>query len=140
MAVINGAHVIIYSTNPDADRALLRDVFELPHVDAGDGWLIFGLPPAEIAFHPSDANDLHELYFMCDNVNALVASLGRRGVACSPVEDHGWGLLTQMALPGGGKLGIYEPRHARPQTASAKKPTRKTARKPARKRVRRARE
>ena len=112
--MINGAHSIIYSTNPDADRAFLRDVLKLPAVDVGHGWLIFGLPPAEVAVHPSDKNDVHEFYLMCDDVEALVAEMKQRGVICSPVQNLGWGLLTQVPLPGGGKLGIYQPRHARP--------------------------
>jgi catechol 2,3-dioxygenase-like lactoylglutathione lyase family enzyme len=113
--MINGAHSIIYSKNPEADRAFLRDVLGLPGVDVGHGWLIFGLPPAEVAVHPAEENDVHELYFMCDDVEALVVALTARGLACGPVLDRGWGLLIQVTLPGGGKLGIYEPRHARPQ-------------------------
>lgn len=112
--MINGAHAIIYSTDADADRAVLRDIFELSHVDVGHGWLIFGLPPSEIAVHPAEANDRHELYFMCEDVAALVAALKSRGLNCSPIADQGWGLVTQMTLPGGGRLGIYQPRHARP--------------------------
>ena len=117
--MIIGAHSIIYSTNPDADRAFLRDVLELTHVDVGDGWLIFGLPPAEVAVHPSDKNDVHEFYLLCDDVEALVTQMKGRGIASSPVQDEGWGLITQLTLPGGGKLGIYQPRHARPAAMSA---------------------
>lgn len=117
MTAINGAHVVIYSTNPGADRALLRDVFKFPHVDAGEGWLIFALPPAEVAVHPSDQNDIHEFYLMCDDVEALTADLRRRKIACTPVQDLSWGRLTHISLPGGGKLGVYEPRHARPKGA-----------------------
>ena len=113
--MIIGAHSIIYSTKPDADRLLLRDIFRLPNVDVGDGWLIFGLPPAEVAVHPSDRNDVHEFYLMCDDVVTLVADLRRRGIACGPVRDEGWGVLTHVTLPGGGKLGVYQPRHARPK-------------------------
>jgi len=116
--MINGAHAIIYSTNADADRALLRDVFALPHVDVGRGWLIFGLPPAEIAVHPSEENDVHELYFMCDDIEAFVAAMQQRGLTCAPVNDQGWGLVTHLTLPGGGTLGIYQPRHARPPAAT----------------------
>jgi hypothetical protein len=112
--LITGAHSIIYSTNPEADRAFLRDVLNLPNVDVGGGWLIFGLPPAEVAVHPSDKNDVHEFYLMCDDVEALIAEMTKRGVACSEVKNQGWGLLTAISLPGGGKLGIYQPRHARP--------------------------
>jgi hypothetical protein len=112
--MINGAHSVIYSTNPEADRAFLRDVLKLPAVDVGHGWLIFGLPPAELAVHPSGKNDVHEFYLMCDDVAALIAEMKTHGVACSDVQNQGWGLLTHVSLPGGGKLGIYQPRHARP--------------------------
>ena len=112
--MITGAHSIIYSTNPDADRTFLRDVLGFPHVDVGHGWLIFGLPPAEVAVHPSDRNDVHALYLMCDDVEAFVAEMTTRHVACGPIQNQGWGLVTQVTLPGGGKLGIYQPRHARP--------------------------
>jgi hypothetical protein len=112
--MIIGAHSIIYSANPEADRAFLRDVLNLPNVDVGGGWLIFGLPPAELAVHPSAQNDVHEFYLMCDDVEALTAEMRKRQVACSEVKNLGWGLLTHLSLPGGGKLGIYQPRHARP--------------------------
>jgi len=112
--MISGAHCIVYSTNPEADRTFFRDVLELPHVDVGEGWLIFALPPAEVAVHPSQKNDAHELYLMCDDVESFVAAMRRRGIGCEPVRDAGWGLLTQVRLPGGGLIGVYEPRHARP--------------------------
>jgi hypothetical protein len=112
--MISGAHSIIYSTNPEADRAFLRDVLALPHVDVGHGWLIFGLPPAEIAVHPSEKNNLHELYFMCDDIDAFVARMKAHVIECDPVKDQGWGLLTYLTLPGGGKIGVYQPRHPRP--------------------------
>ena len=115
MIRITGAHSIIYSTNPVADRAFFRDVLEFAHVDAGEGWLIFGLPPAEVAVHPADTNDVHEFYLICDSVEALVEELQRRGIACAPIQDQGWGRLTRITLPGGGKIGIYEPRHRRPK-------------------------
>ena len=118
--MITGAHSIIYSKDPDADRALLRDVLGLPHVDVGDGWLIFGLPPAEVAVHPSDENDVHEFYLMTDDVQALSAELKKRGVACAPARSLGWGLLTQIPLPGGGRIGVYQPRHARPRPMTAR--------------------
>jgi hypothetical protein len=113
--MINGAHSIIYSTNADADRAFLRDVLKLPSVDVGGGWLIFGLPPAEVAVHPSDENEKHELYLMCADIEALVAEMKTRRIVCGPVQDEGWGLLSYVVLPGGGKLGVYEPRHPRPK-------------------------
>lgn len=114
-SMIVGAHSIIYSEDPEADRAFLRDVLQLPAVDAGGGWLIFGLPPAELAVHPSRKNDVHEFFLMCDDVAALIAEMKRRDVVCSPPETVAWGVLTHVSLPGGGKLGIYQPRHARPK-------------------------
>ena len=113
--MLNGAHAIIYSKRADEDRAFLRDVIGLSGVDAGHGWLIYGLPPAEIAVHPGEKNDVHEIYLMCDDVEAFVGEMQSRGVACSPVQALGWGMLTQVELPGGGRLGVYQPRHARPK-------------------------
>jgi len=124
--MIIGAHAIIYSQSPELDRAFLREVLAMPHVDVGDGWLIFGLPPAEVAIHPSDRNDVHELYLMCDDVEAFRADMAGRGVDCDPVQDQGWGLLTQVTLPGGGKLGVYQPRHGRPPAMTTGR-TRKSA-------------
>jgi hypothetical protein len=117
--MLNGAHSIIYSKRPEADRKFLRDVLGLPHVDVGDGWLVFGLPPSEVAVHPSKKNDLHEFYLMCEDVEEFVAAMRKRHIACEPVRNLGWGLLTQVSLPGGGKLGVYQPRHARPGEALA---------------------
>jgi hypothetical protein len=116
--MITGAHSVIYSTNPEADRAFLRDALELPNVDVGQGWLIFGLPPAEVAVHPADKNDVHGFYLMCDDIEAFVEEMKKRGVTSGPVEEQGWGALTHLVLPGGGKLGIYQPRHARPEPMS----------------------
>ena len=118
-AMITGAHSIIYSTDAEADRAFFHDVLNLPSVDVGGGWLIFGLPPAEVAVHPGEENDVHEFYLICDDVDALVGEMKKRGIACEPVQDQGWGRLTQVTLPGGGKLGVYEPRHARPPAMGA---------------------
>ena len=136
--MIIGAHSIIYSANPEADRAFLRDVLGLPNVDVGEGWLIFGLPPAEVAVHPSNENDVHEFYFMCDDVHSFIGKMSARGIACEPAQNMGWGVLTQVRLPGGGKLGVYQPRHARPESAGAGRAARATSRraskKPARKR------
>lgn len=129
--MIIGAHSIIYSTHPEADRAFLRDVLELSHVNVGDGWLIFGLPPAEVAIHPSDTNNVHEFYLMCGDIEALITKLKQLNIDCEPVQDPRWGLLTYVTLPGGGKLGVYQPRHARPPamgvTKSATKPTKRGA-------------
>jgi hypothetical protein len=112
--MIHGAHVILYSTNADADRAFFRDVLRYPSVDAGHGWLIFALPPAEIAVHPSDENDVHELYLMCDDVKVFMEDMEAKGVACSPVEEQRWGSITRLTLPGGGKVGVYQPKHPSP--------------------------
>jgi predicted enzyme related to lactoylglutathione lyase len=113
--VITGIHALLYTTDPDADRAFFRDVLELPSEDAGDGWLIFALPPAELAAHPADENGGHELYFMCDDIDTTVAELSARGAEIArPVKDEGFGLVTAIRLPGGGELGLYEPRHPTP--------------------------
>ena len=115
--MITGAHSIVYSKDPEADRAFFRDILQLTNVDVGEGWLIFGLPPAEVAVHPGE-NDEHEFYLMCDDVNAFVAEMKTKNVTCGEVQDMGWGVLTQLVLPGGGKLGVYQPRHARPDPMS----------------------
>jgi catechol 2,3-dioxygenase-like lactoylglutathione lyase family enzyme len=113
--VITGAHSVIFSEDAEALRAFFRDVLELPAVDAGGGWLIFGLPPAEVAAHPAEQGGKHELYLMCDDIHATVAALEGKGVNFArPVRDEGFGLMTSIELPGGGELGLYEPRHPRP--------------------------
>ena len=117
--MIVGAHSIIYSKEPAADRAFLKDVLGLPYVDVGDGWLIFGLPPAEVAVHPSEANNVHEFYLMCKDVGVFVAAMEKRKIKCGAVQNQGWGLLTKVTLPGGGTLGVYQPRHARPKADAA---------------------
>ncbi|HUI09344.1 MAG TPA: extradiol dioxygenase [Bacteroidota bacterium] len=126
--MITGAHSIVYSLNPEADRKFFRDVLGLPHVDVGEGWLIFALPPAEVAFHPGEKNNLHELYLLCDNVEGFVREMGALNVACAPIQDRGWGLLTQLTLPGGGLLGVYEARHERPGAKPARRRARTTGR------------
>ena len=112
--MINGAHVVVYSKDAEADRSFLKDVLGFRHVDVGHGWLIFALPASEIAVHPSDENDKHEFFLMCDDVAAEMRRLGERGVVCEPVNELGWGKLTRIRLPGGGVLGLYEPKHASP--------------------------
>lgn len=112
--MINGAHIIVYSKDAEADKAFLRDVLKFGHVDAGHGWLIFKLPPAEIAVHPSDDNDTHEFYLMTDNLAADMASLKKAGAACEALKEQRWGTLTRISLPGGGTLGLYQPKHPRP--------------------------
>ncbi|MEU8517546.1 VOC family protein [Kitasatospora sp. NPDC048722] len=110
--MINGAHLVIHSRDAEADRVFLRDVLGWPHVDAGGGWLIFKLPPAEIAVHPAGSPS-HELFLMCDDVDATVRELTARGVEFTePVTSVGWGLKTALRLPGGGEVGLYQPRHA----------------------------
>ena len=114
MPLINGAHSIVYSKDAEADRAFLRDVLGLPAVDVGRGWLIFALPPSEVAVHPAEGSDRHELYLMTDDIHAFVKEMADRGISCGPPEDQGWGVLAGLVLPGGGKIGVYQPRHARP--------------------------
>jgi catechol 2,3-dioxygenase-like lactoylglutathione lyase family enzyme len=109
--MISGAHVIIYSKNAEADRAFFRDILGFNSVDAGHGWLIFALPPAEAAFHPSDENGRDELYFMCDDLQAEMASLAKKGVKCSDAQEARWGSITKLQLPGGGQIGLYQPKH-----------------------------
>jgi catechol 2,3-dioxygenase-like lactoylglutathione lyase family enzyme len=103
--------MIVYSKDAEADRAFFRDVLGFASVDAGHGWLIFAMPPAETAFHPSDANDVHELYFMCEDLKAEMATLAEKGVRCSDVQEARWGSITKIQLPGGGKVGLYQPKH-----------------------------
>jgi hypothetical protein len=131
--MIIGAHSIIYSKDAEADRVFLRDILRLPHVDVGDGWLIFGLPPAEVAIHPSGKNGMHEFYFMVNDVKAFVVEMKEHGTGCSPVQKQSWGLLTQVTLPGGGRLGVYEPFHSRPKTIHARSRPLKTSTKTSRK-------
>jgi hypothetical protein len=139
--MINGAHAIIYSKSAEADRAFLADVLGLPSVDVGGGWLIFGLPPSEVAVHPTDEGEggRHELYLMCENIDVFVTAMAAKGIACSDVSNQGWGMLSNVTLPGGSQLGVYQPRHARPPvfggerrpkpiaSTSAKKPAAKSA-------------
>jgi catechol 2,3-dioxygenase-like lactoylglutathione lyase family enzyme len=108
--MINGAHVIVYSKDAEADRNFFRDVLGFKSVDAGHGWLIFALPPAEAAFHPGEDGS-HELYLMCDDLKAEMQSLRERGVNCSGAREERWGSVTEIELPGGGKLGLYQPKH-----------------------------
>jgi catechol 2,3-dioxygenase-like lactoylglutathione lyase family enzyme len=113
--VITGAHAVMFTSDADGLRAFLRDVLGFESVDAGGGWLIFALPPAELAAHPSDGDTSIELYLMCDDIEATVAELQAKGVEFTrPVSDEGWGLVTAMRVPGGGQLGLYEPRHPTP--------------------------
>jgi hypothetical protein len=113
--MITGLHAIVFSPDAEAVRALLGDALGFESVDAGGGWRIFAMPPAELAVHPTEHASSHELYLMCDDIEATVAQLRAKGVEFArEVSDEGWGLLTAIALPGGGELGLYEPRHPRP--------------------------
>ena len=112
--MINGGHVILYSRDAEADKAFFRNVLKFPNIDAGRGWLIFRLPPSELAVHASDENDMHEFYLMTDDLELELAALKKAGVVCDPISQQGWGRLTRIRLPGGGTLGLYEPRHPRP--------------------------
>lgn len=112
--MIHGAHVIVYSKDAEADRRFFRDVLSYRSVDAGGGWLIFALPPAEVAVHPSEKNDVHELFFMCDDIKALMAEMKAKKVKCSAIDEQRWGSITRVTLPGGGKIGVYQPKHASP--------------------------
>jgi hypothetical protein len=125
--MIYGAHAILYSKDAEADRAFFRDVLRYRYADAGHGWQIFALPPAEIAVHPSDKNDVHEVYLMCDDVHALIADMQRHGIATAPIHEERWGLLTHVQLPSGSQLGIYQPLHPSPLDGPAKRPARKAA-------------
>jgi catechol 2,3-dioxygenase-like lactoylglutathione lyase family enzyme len=109
--MISGSHIVIYSKDAEADRTFFRDVLGFPSVDAGHGWLIFALPPAEAAFHPSEENRGHEFYLMCDDLPAEMASLAKKKVQCSEVEEARWSSITKLRLPGGGQVGLYQPKH-----------------------------
>jgi len=136
--MIIGAHIMIQSTNDKADQAFLRDVLGFGSVDAGGGFFIYGVPPSEIAIHASDANDNHQLFLMCDDVEAFVTDMTARGIATTAPANRGWGTLCEVTLPGGGRLGVYQPHHPRPEApgamparrkAAARKSKRKTAKK-----------
>ena len=118
--MITGAHIIIYSTNPEKDRAFIRDVLRFPYIDSGEGWLIFGLPPAEVAVHPSNENGVQEFYLMCDDIGELVDEMKILKIKCSKIQQLPWGLLIKLTMPGGGRLGIYQPLHARPKPMKVK--------------------
>jgi catechol 2,3-dioxygenase-like lactoylglutathione lyase family enzyme len=110
MAII-GAHAMMFTTDADADRNFLRDMIGLKAVDAGEGWLIFALPPSEMGVHPHEKNDVYHLYFMTDDVESEIAGLQAKGVTCDDVADRGWGLVSAVTMPSGGKLALYQPRH-----------------------------
>lgn len=109
--MITAAHIIIYTTDAEADRRFFKDVLKFDYVDAHEGWLIFKLPPSELALHPHEKNDLHELFFMCSDLNSAIAELKSHNVECGEITEHDWGTLTHITLPGGGKVGLYQPKH-----------------------------
>jgi len=127
--MIIGVHALIYSKEPEQVRAFLKDVLEFKPIDIGHGWLIFALPPAELAVHPGEGPGRHELYLMCDDVKALIKKLESKGYKTRGIQDAGWGLRTSVTLPGGDQLGIYEPRHASPIKLKKPKAAAKTAKK-----------
>ena len=111
---ISGAHVVLYSKDAESDRRFFRDVLKFPWVDAGDGWLIFALPPSEVAVHPaksSRGDATHTLFMMCDNLEATLAFLRRKKVRCEIIGEESWGKVAMITLPSGGELGLYEPKH-----------------------------
>jgi catechol 2,3-dioxygenase-like lactoylglutathione lyase family enzyme len=112
--MIDGAHIVIYSKDAEADKAFIRDVLRFEYIDVHQGWLIFKLPPSELAVHPSDGNDRHELYLTTTDLDLEVAALKQAGVACEELSQQSWGRLTHVQLPGGGRLGLYQARHVRP--------------------------
>jgi len=112
--MITGAHTIIYSSNAEADKDFFKNILKFPNVDVGHGWLIFALPPSEIAVHPAAENGKHEFYLMCDDINLFVNEMVEHKVGCSAIIEERWGRLVYITLPAGGSLGVYEPKHARP--------------------------
>ena len=112
--MIKAAHIVIYTKDPEADRAFFRDVLKFSSVDAGQGWLIFAMPPLEAAFHDSEKNDQHELYLICDDIAATLKDLKSNNVKVSEVSEQSWGRLATFTLPGGGKIGVYQPKHPSP--------------------------
>ena len=118
--MINGVHVLIYSKKAAADKKFFRDVLKCPHVDVGGGWLIFGLPPSELAFHPSPDVISQELYLMCDDIHQFVAEMKKHDIQCGKISSQSWGLHTKLILPSGGKLGVYQPKHERPKPMKAR--------------------
>ncbi len=112
--MINGGHVVLYSKDAEADKTFIRDVLKFPYIDVHNGWLIFKLPPSELAVHPSNENNRHEFFLMTDNLDAELAALKQSNVAFEEPSHQAWGRLTRIHLPGGGHLGLYQPRHQRP--------------------------
>ena len=122
-----GIHLILYSKDAEADKIFFRDILKFTKVDVGHGWLIFGLPPSELAVHPSETNGQHEIYLMCDDIKTFIQQMSKQKIVCSEIQNQSWGQLVQLSLPGGGKIGVYQPRHARPEPMKIKKVANKTA-------------
>jgi hypothetical protein len=118
--MITGAHSIIYSSDPEADRGFFKKILKFPYVDIGHGWLIFGLPPSELAIHPSDKSGSSEFYLMCKDIKLFLKEMAKHKIKCSPVDEQRWGIITYLTLPGGGKLGVYQPKHASPKKTKSK--------------------
>lgn len=125
--MIIGAHIMLHSTNDKADMAFLTEVLKLPSINAGHEYMIYGIPPAEMSIHGSDRNDLHQLYLMCEDIAAFTGNMTQHGIPFSTPVRQGWGTVTEITLPGGGKLGVYQPRHPRPEPMGTKPPARKKA-------------
>ena len=136
--MIIGAHIMLQSTNNTADMAFLTDVLKLPSINAGHGYMIYGIPPAEVSIHGSEQNDVHKLYLMCDDIAAFTGDMTGHHIPFSTPVRESWGTVTEITLPGGGKLGVYQPRHARPEQPGAKAAARKKAGRQAKKGVKAA--
>jgi catechol 2,3-dioxygenase-like lactoylglutathione lyase family enzyme len=118
--MITGSHCVLYTKKPKADRDFFRDVLGIAHVDAGEGYLVFALPPSEMSVHAGEKNNVHEFYLICDDAKAFVKRMKKHNVRCTPLQPTGWGLLTHVTLPGGGKMGVYEARYPRPMARRKK--------------------
>lgn len=129
--MIVGGHVMLQSRDEKADKAFFRDVLKFPHVDAGGGFLLFALPPSEFAVHDSAEGGAHEFYLMCEDMDDFIEAMAGSGIAFDEPANRGWGTLTSIVLPGGGKLGVYQPHHARPHKAAKAKAAGKPAKKKA---------
>ena len=129
--MIIGAHIMLQSTNDSADKAFFADVLKLSSVDAGGGFRIFAVPPAEVAVHGSDRNSVHQLYLMCDDIARFTADMTKHGIPFSTPQRQSWGTVTEIILPGGGTLGVYQPHHKRPTHGAAKPAKKRAAKKPA---------
>jgi predicted enzyme related to lactoylglutathione lyase len=122
-SLISGAHILIYSHDADADRAFFKDVLGLDSVDSGGGWLIFALPPSEVAVHPTEENEDHQLYLLCDDIEATARELEQKGVPLKrPFDEARWGRVTEITLPGGGRIGLYQPKHPLAHAGKAASP------------------